>query len=59
VKDLLEPILEVGLALRTENKERFWQMWLRDELYSDDSDDDGFGTRLMTNKAFEDGLNCG
>jgi hypothetical protein len=32
VKDLPEPILEVGLALRLENKERFWQMWLRDEM---------------------------
>jgi hypothetical protein len=40
VKDLPEPIVEVGLALRTENKERFWQTWLRDEPYSDDSDDD-------------------
>ena len=40
VKDLPEPILKVGLALRPENKERFWQMWLRDEPYSDDSDDD-------------------
>jgi hypothetical protein len=39
VKDLLKPILEVGLALRTENK-RFWQMWLRDEPYLDDLDDD-------------------
>jgi hypothetical protein len=36
VKDLPEPIVEVGLA----NKERFWQMWPRDEPYSDDLDDD-------------------
>ena len=40
VKDLPEPIKEVGLALREENKERFWKMWIRDEPYSDDSDDD-------------------
>jgi hypothetical protein len=40
VKDLPEPIREVGLALRAENKPRFWKMWLRDESYSDDSDDD-------------------
>jgi hypothetical protein len=40
VKYLPESIVEVGLALRTENKERFWQTWLRDEPYSDDSDDD-------------------
>jgi len=40
VKDLPEPIREVGLALREENQPRFWEMWLRDEPYSDDSDDD-------------------
>ncbi|KIM43585.1 hypothetical protein M413DRAFT_25924 [Hebeloma cylindrosporum] len=40
VEDLPEPIREVGLALRPENKPRFWAMWLRDEPYSDDSDDD-------------------
>ena len=40
VKDLPEPIREVGVALRPENKERFWKLWLREEPYSDDSDDD-------------------
>ena len=32
----------VGLALREarENQPRFWEMWLRDELYEGDSDDD-------------------
>jgi len=40
VKDLPEPIRAVGLALREENQPRFWEMWLRDEPYSDDSDDD-------------------
>ena len=32
VKDLPEPIREVGLALRVENKPRFWKMWLRDVI---------------------------
>ena len=40
MNDLPEPIREVGLALRAENKPRFWKMWLRDEPYSDDTDDD-------------------
>lgn len=40
IKDLPEPIRAVGLALREENQPRFWEMWLRDEPYSDDSDDD-------------------
>jgi len=40
VKDLPEPIRAVGLAFREENQPRFWEMWLRDEPYEDDSDDD-------------------
>jgi hypothetical protein len=39
VKDLPDPIREVGLALRAENQPRFWNMWLRDEPFADDSDD--------------------
>jgi len=40
LKDLPEPIRAVGLALREENQLSFWEMWIRDEPYSDDSDDD-------------------
>ena len=40
LKDLPEPIRAVGLALREENQPKFWEMWIRDEPYSDDSDDD-------------------
>ena len=35
VKDLPEPIRAVGLALGRENQPRFWEMWIRDEPYSD------------------------
>jgi hypothetical protein len=36
VKDLPGTFREVGLALRAENAPMFWEMWLRDEPYSDD-----------------------
>lgn len=39
--DLPKPIRADGLALHPENQPRFGKIWSRNELYSDDEDDDG------------------